>query len=80
MFYLHRVRFHHTYDTRILKIARDVLADIKIPLSSDSAFPSLEAVLRQLNDPEAPALFKLLEQQAALEKRVQESENNAVNI
>ncbi|XP_073960572.1 ral GTPase-activating protein subunit beta [Choristoneura fumiferana] len=48
------------------------------PCAVDSAFPSLEAVLRQLNDPEAPALFKLLEQQAALEKRVQESENNAV--
>ncbi|XP_063383145.1 ral GTPase-activating protein subunit beta [Cydia fagiglandana] len=48
------------------------------PCAVDSAFPSLEAVLRQLNDPEAPTLFKLLEQQAAVEKRVQESENNAV--
>ncbi|KAJ0174961.1 hypothetical protein K1T71_009102 [Dendrolimus kikuchii] len=44
----------------------------------DAAFPSLEAVLRQLNDPEASTLFKLLEQQAAIEKRVRESEDNAV--
>lgn len=44
----------------------------------DSAFPSLEAVLRQLNDPEAPTLFKLLEQQSAIEKRVRESENHLV--
>ncbi|KAH9638077.1 hypothetical protein HF086_014938 [Spodoptera exigua] len=42
------------------------------PCATDSAFPSLEAVLRQLNDPDAPTLFKLLEQQAAIEKRVPE--------
>ncbi|CAG4955634.1 unnamed protein product [Parnassius apollo] len=46
------------------------------PCAVDSAFPSLEAVLRQLNDPDAPTLFKLLEQQAAIEKRVKESEDN----
>ncbi|XP_068622605.1 ral GTPase-activating protein subunit beta [Battus philenor] len=46
------------------------------PCAVDSAFPSLDAVLRQLNDPEAPTLFKLLEQQAAIEKRVKESEDN----
>ncbi|XP_049872205.1 ral GTPase-activating protein subunit beta isoform X2 [Pectinophora gossypiella] len=48
------------------------------PCAVDSAFPSLEAVLRQLNDPEAPTLFKLLEQQAAIEKKVRESEDNVV--
>ncbi|XP_075979377.1 ral GTPase-activating protein subunit beta isoform X2 [Anticarsia gemmatalis] len=48
------------------------------PCHLDSAFPSLEAVLRQLNDPDAPTLFKLLEQQAAIEKRVKESEDNVV--
>ena len=46
----------------------------------DSAFPSLDAVLRQLNDPEAPTLFRLLEQQAALEKRVREAEDNVVRL
>lgn len=46
----------------------------------DSAFPSLDAVLRQLNDPEAPTLFRLLEQQAALEKRVREAEDNVVRF
>lgn len=35
-------------------------------------------MLRQLNDPDAPTLFKLLEQQAAIEKRVKESEENVV--
>ncbi|XP_022836359.1 ral GTPase-activating protein subunit beta-like [Spodoptera litura] len=50
------------------------------PCATDSAFPSLEAVLRQLNDPDAPTLFKLLEQQAAIEKRVKESEDNVVSI
>ncbi|KAM3960395.1 LOW QUALITY PROTEIN: ral GTPase-activating protein subunit beta-like [Aphomia sociella] len=44
----------------------------------DSAFPTLESVVRQLNDPDAPTLFKLLEQQAAIEKRVRESEDNVV--
>ncbi|XP_072937898.1 ral GTPase-activating protein subunit beta isoform X2 [Epargyreus clarus] len=44
----------------------------------DAAFPSLDAVLRQLNDPEAPTLFRLLEQQAVIEKRVRESEDNVV--
>ncbi|XP_028171090.1 ral GTPase-activating protein subunit beta [Ostrinia furnacalis] len=48
------------------------------PCALDSAFPSLESVLRQLNDPEAPTLFKLLDQQAAIEKRVTESEDNVV--
>nr|XP_049702045.1 ral GTPase-activating protein subunit beta isoform X1 [Helicoverpa armigera] len=48
------------------------------PCALDSAFPSLDAVLRQLNDPDAPTLFKLLEQQAAIEKRVKESEDNVV--
>lgn len=48
------------------------------PCALDSAFPSLEAVLRQLNDPDAPTLFKLLEQQSAIEKRVRESEDNVV--
>ncbi|KAL0870769.1 hypothetical protein ABMA27_005701 [Loxostege sticticalis] len=48
------------------------------PAATDSAFPSLESVLRQLNDPEAPTLFKLLEQQATIEKRVTESEDNVV--
>ncbi|KAJ8718675.1 hypothetical protein PYW08_002912 [Mythimna loreyi] len=48
------------------------------PCALDSAFPSLEAVLRQLNDPEAPTLFKLLEQQAIIEKKVKESEDNVV--
>lgn len=43
----------------------------------DAAFPSLDSVLRQLNDPEAPILFKLLEKQAAIEKQVRESEDNA---
>ncbi|CAK1542009.1 unnamed protein product [Leptosia nina] len=46
------------------------------PCAVDSAFPSLEAVLRQLNDPEATVLFKLLEQQAAIERRVREGEDN----
>ncbi|XP_013170001.1 PREDICTED: ral GTPase-activating protein subunit beta [Papilio xuthus] len=46
------------------------------PCAVDSAFPSLEAVLRQLNDPDAPVLFKLLEQQAAIEKRVKDNEDN----
>lgn len=53
---------------------------IMIILNRDSAFPSLEAVLRQLNDPEASTLFKLLEQQAAIEKRVRESEDNVVRM
>lgn len=35
-------------------------------------------MLRQLNDPDAPTLFKLLEQQAAIEKRVKENEDNVV--
>ncbi|XP_047028981.1 ral GTPase-activating protein subunit beta isoform X2 [Helicoverpa zea] len=48
------------------------------PCALDSAFPSLDAVLRQLNDPDAPTLFKLLEQQAAIEKRVKENEDNVV--
>ncbi|XP_026741412.1 ral GTPase-activating protein subunit beta isoform X2 [Trichoplusia ni] len=48
------------------------------PCALDSAFPTLESVVRQLNDPEAPTLFKLLEQQAAIEKRVRESEDNVV--
>ncbi|KAJ8714733.1 hypothetical protein PYW07_002958 [Mythimna separata] len=48
------------------------------PCALDSAFPSLEAVLRQLNDPEAPTLFKLLEAQAAIEKKVKESEDNVL--
>ncbi|CAB3260513.1 unnamed protein product [Arctia plantaginis] len=48
------------------------------PCALDSAFPTLDAVIRQLNDPDAPKLFKLLEQQAAIEKRVKESEDNAV--
>ncbi|CAH0399484.1 unnamed protein product [Chilo suppressalis] len=48
------------------------------PCATDTAFPSLESVLRQLNDPEAPTLFKLLEQQAVIEKRATESEENVV--
>ncbi|XP_041980537.1 ral GTPase-activating protein subunit beta isoform X2 [Aricia agestis] len=48
------------------------------PCAVDSAFPSLDAVLRKLNDPEAPTLFKLLEQQATLEKKVRDSEDNVV--
>ncbi|XP_028026562.1 ral GTPase-activating protein subunit beta isoform X3 [Bombyx mandarina] len=48
------------------------------PCALDAAFPTLDAVLRQLGDPEAPTLFKLLEQQAAIEKRVKESEDNVV--
>ncbi|KPJ20994.1 Ral GTPase-activating protein subunit beta [Papilio machaon] len=50
--------------------------DLVTPNLGDSAFPSLEAVLRQLNDPDAPVLFKLLEQQAAIEKRVKDNEDN----
>ncbi|XP_045512346.1 ral GTPase-activating protein subunit beta isoform X2 [Pieris brassicae] len=46
------------------------------PCALDSAFPSLDSVLRQLNDPEATVLFKLLEQQASIERRVRESEDN----
>ncbi|XP_060804490.1 ral GTPase-activating protein subunit beta isoform X2 [Amyelois transitella] len=46
------------------------------PAALDAAFPSLESVLRQLNDPEASTLFKLLEQQAVIEKTVKESEDN----
>ncbi|XP_045500989.1 ral GTPase-activating protein subunit beta isoform X1 [Colias croceus] len=48
------------------------------PCAVDSAFPSLDAVLRQLNDPDANVLFKLLEQQAAIEKKVRDSEDNVV--
>ncbi|XP_069360436.1 ral GTPase-activating protein subunit beta isoform X5 [Maniola hyperantus] len=48
------------------------------PCAVDAAFPTLDAVLRQLNDPEAPTLFRLLEQQAAIEKRVRESEDNVM--
>ncbi|XP_046966559.1 ral GTPase-activating protein subunit beta isoform X2 [Vanessa cardui] len=48
------------------------------PCAVDAAFPTLDAVLRQLNDPEATTLFKLLEQQAAIEKKVRESEDNVV--
>ncbi|CAG9130069.1 unnamed protein product [Plutella xylostella] len=38
------------------------------PCATDASFPRLDAVLRQLNDPAAPALFKMLEQQAAVER------------
>ncbi|XP_059062212.1 ral GTPase-activating protein subunit beta [Achroia grisella] len=48
------------------------------PCAVDSAFPTLDSVLRQLNDPDAPILFKLLEQQANIEKRVKENEDNVV--
>ncbi|GBP58150.1 Ral GTPase-activating protein subunit beta [Eumeta japonica] len=50
------------------------------PCAVDSAFPSLETVLRQLNDSEAPTLFKLLERQTALEKQVMEGQDNVVSI
>ncbi|VVC92052.1 unnamed protein product [Leptidea sinapis] len=38
----------------------------------------LEAVLRQLNDPDAHVLFKLLEQQATLEQRAAQAHENIV--
>ncbi|KAL4717214.1 hypothetical protein ACJJTC_017101 [Scirpophaga incertulas] len=48
------------------------------PAAVDSAFPSLDSVLRQLNDPDAHTLFKLLEQQAVIEKRVAENADHTV--
>lgn len=48
------------------------------PSASESSFPSLEAVLRRLNDPGAATLFKLLEQQTNIEKKVRDGEDKAV--
>ncbi|XP_061379446.1 ral GTPase-activating protein subunit beta isoform X2 [Danaus plexippus] len=48
------------------------------PCALESSFPSLEAVLRRLNDPGAATLFKLLEQQTNIEKKVRDGEDKAL--
>ncbi|CAH2269392.1 jg16418 [Pararge aegeria aegeria] len=62
----------------LLSLLEEPLANSQEPQPTIVAFPTLDAVLRQLNDTEAPTLFKLLEQQATIEKKVRDSEDNVM--
>ncbi|XP_077290167.1 ral GTPase-activating protein subunit beta isoform X2 [Arctopsyche grandis] len=49
------------------------------PSAADKSFPSLDSVLRSLNDPGANQLFKLLETQAAIEKTARDNPDAQTN-
>ncbi|KOB78692.1 Ral GTPase-activating protein subunit beta [Operophtera brumata] len=63
---------HYIADGNIL------LSLLEEPLANSQEPQPTLVVLRQLNDAEAPTLFKLLEQQANIEKRARENEDSVV--